>query len=249
MPIVKLIWDGNGLNDAIKHNNIIIIVDVLRFSSTAITAVNNGTTIIPSYTLSHAKTLSKKNGAMVSALSKYSLSPASFLKVPRNSEIILVSTNGARYSRLSSNAQLVLVGALLNAGAVAKHAYAISKQFGRDIAIVAAGEKKLVKKMGRNAFEESFADDKNKDWFCLEDFLGAGAIISGIAMEKTDEALYAQATFQKYKNKLLSIIRSAVSGRYLIDLKKENDIEFCSQLNKYTIVPQMVQGKIKKLMI
>jgi 2-phosphosulfolactate phosphatase len=77
--------------------------------------------------------------------------------------------------------------------------------------------------------------------FALEDFLGAGAIIAqmhGRDLEKSDEAMKASClAFERSVDSLSKVLSETKSGRRLLETGQSEDIEFCSQLNKFNGAP------------
>ena len=91
-------WGPIGVREALTRNDLVVIVDVLRFSSTVTTAEANGFTIIPSSSPEKAASLSLETGMPVSGktgVAKYSLSPVDYLNPKNPEELVLVSPNGA----------------------------------------------------------------------------------------------------------------------------------------------------------
>lgn len=77
-PKVKLDWHVEGLQFALEENDIVVIVDVLRFSSTVTTAIANGFIIYPVSDEEKGVKLAASIGAEMSehsGIAKYSLSP------------------------------------------------------------------------------------------------------------------------------------------------------------------------------
>lgn len=238
-------WGFNGIKRAVRKGDIIIVVDILRFTSTAVTATANDFTIYPSSSTEETGTLLKKYNAQVASkdpISKYSLSPLSFLeKSPEN--VILVSPNGAKCSRLASNSKHAFVGAFLNMKSIGRHVSALAKKMKKNVTVVGAGEITLghIEMIG---IEKKLVNQKNKEYFCLEDMLGSGGIISEMRIKKTEKALFAEKWFKKTKDNLVDIVSTTVGGRHLIETGRKNEVEFCLFINKYPCVPKIEGDKI-----
>jgi len=248
MTKVKLDWNIEGLQFALKEKNIIVIVDTLRFSSAVTTAIANGFTIYPVSNEEKGKEFAKSIGAEMSGrseIAKYSLSPQSFLKTSDNKKVVLYSPNGARCAELIKGKDIAYIGCLLNAKAVGKQVTKISKKTNRNVTIIAAGEKRGIE-LGERI--EYFKDKKGfQKVFAVEDYLGAGAIISYINLPKTPEAEVCELAFNSSKNKLEKLLLESFSGKYLVQTKRKGDVEWSTQLNYYNVVPIVREGIIDKL--
>jgi 2-phosphosulfolactate phosphatase len=245
MQNLKLRWGTNGMRRAIKEKNIVVIVDVFRFSSAVVTAISNKVTIIPASNLKEAVLLSKKYNAIISnsysPTSKriFSLSPQSFFRAPKNIKVALISPNGARCCRIGKNSKNVFIGCFLNAKTIGKYVEKLSENLQKDVTILAAGDFGLPKKFKRSEVEEQFITKSNSKFFSLEDFLGAGAIINEMKLEKNDDAIFAQNCYNSFKKELRKILRETVGGKYLILTNREKDLEYCIKLNRYKCIPKL----------
>jgi 2-phosphosulfolactate phosphatase len=73
----------------------------------------------------------------------------------------------------------------------------------------------------------------------IEDYLGAGAILSYLEHEKSPEARVCQGSFQSVQNDLEEIIWDCGSGRELREAGFEADVRYALQLNLLDSVPVM----------
>ena len=138
----------------------------------------------------------------------------------------MTTTSGTRAIVRCRGAEHVLVGAFLNAEAVAKKAAAMAYSNGVNVSFVLAGEKGL---------------------FSFADFLCAGAIGSGFPIgdfDSSDEALAAVFAFECAKNTLVESVRKSRHARHLAELGFERDIEFSCMLNCFGQVPVYSDGKV-----
>jgi 2-phosphosulfolactate phosphatase len=106
-------------------SDVVIIVDVLSFSTAVDIAVARGATVEPSADPSRS----------VRTLDRYSLSPASLLEIPEGYHLVLPSPNGATLSLLAGGP--AFTACLRNATAVAHAARACGSTF----AVIPAGER------------------------------------------------------------------------------------------------------------
>jgi len=225
---------------AVKRGDLIVVVDVLRCTSTIITALANGAeAIIPVRTLREAYKLARENPNYILAGERGGLKPRGFKlgnsplefrrEVVEGRTIILTTTSGTVALTRSRGARTILVGALLNAEATAKKALEMAEKAGVDISIVLSGKK------GR---------------FSLEDFICAGAIgyrINSGDVELSDAATAATLTFHSAKGKLFDEIRCGEHAKHLINLGLEDDVKFCCRMDLFNLVPIYRNGVIKPL--
>lgn len=147
----------------------------------------------------------------------YSLSPASFDKMPYVERVVLPSPNGSTLTLLASDSSLVLCGCLRNASVVAETARKYQQ-----IGVVPAGER--------------WPDGSLRP--ALEDWLGAGAIISNLPGSWSPEATAAISAFEASKGDLPQALRTCPSGVELLDDGYGEDVELAGQLDSSKAVPQ-----------
>lgn len=117
----RLDWGRDGVRRAALRRDIVVVVDVLRFSTATVAAVEHGALIYPCAPFDDAGALARRVGAEVAAdhlgtaaPHPYSLSPASYDRVPPGTRVVLPSPNGAACARAAHDAPYVFVGALVN---------------------------------------------------------------------------------------------------------------------------------------
>jgi len=212
-------WGLQGLRTSAR-NRVVVIVDVLSFSTAATIAVGRGATIFPcEWNDDRAVALAKETRAELASKrgqGKFSLAPASLRDVPRGLRLVLPSPNGSTlaYVARELDATAVVIGCLRNAAAVA------SWVGDRPVAVIAAGEK--------------WSDGSLR--FAIEDWLGAGAIISRLA-NRTHNAEAAAASFERLRDRIHETLTASRSGRELIDLGYPEDVDLASELDVDRAVP------------
>ena len=72
----------------------------------------------------------------------------------------------------------------------------------------------------------------------LEDWLGAGAIISNLPGSWFPEATAAVSAFETQRTELLQAMKTCPSGVELLDGGYDEDVELAGQLDSSTAVPQ-----------
>jgi len=222
---------------AVQRGDVIIVIDVLRCSSSIITALSNGAEgVIPIKTLQEARRRHRENPGSLLAGERRGLKPKGFdlgnsplqftPEKVKNRLIILTTTSGAKAISLAKNGRWVFIGALLNVEAVAKEALKIAERERHGISLLLAGK---------------------EGGFSLEDFICAGAAIENLPKEKvglSDAALAAALAFQQARESLSGIIHQGSHAQYLKSIGLEEDIKFCSQMNVFLMVPVLKDGVI-----
>ncbi|MEM1507407.1 MAG: 2-phosphosulfolactate phosphatase [Candidatus Bathyarchaeia archaeon] len=215
---------------AVKRGDLIIVVDVLRCTSTIVTALANGAKeIIPVKSLKEARRKHAENPSYLLAGERGGLKPSGFdlgnspLEYTHEKilgrTIVLTTTSGTKALENSRGAKWVLVGSFLNLNAVAEKALSIAMNRGVDICVVQSGTD------GR---------------FSLEDFICAGAIINSLTrgnVNLSDSAKAAQLGFKHVENNLCANIMRSEHSRRLIKLGFIEDIKFSCQMNLFPIAP------------
>ncbi len=217
MPKLNLDWGAEGLASAIGRNDDIVIIDVLRFSSTITTAINFGFVIEPR---------ASKDRKTESS----TLSPLYFLDKPP-SRVEVFSSNGAFLAVSATKARHVVFGSLLNAHAIGEH---ISGR-DADVSLIAAGEIYDYRLPLLSDFEKDMA--QGNKIFCIEDILGAGAISSFSTIEKSRECLKAERLFKMSQEMIGRILEDSASGKIDISRGRRADVVHCSKVNRYSVVP------------
>lgn len=229
---IRCEWGIKGIEMLSPVSDVIIIVDILSFSTSVDIAVSNGATVIPylfdskkafDFSLSVNAILAERDRKVPG---KFSLSPSSLINIPQHTRLVLPSPNGSSLS-LSAVNSFTLCGCIRNAKAVAE--FAMSK--GKRISVIPAGEK--------------WPDGSLRTAF--EDLAGAGAIISYLKGELSPESIASAAVYQDIKNELLINIKNCSSGKELIERGFETDIDLACVLNVSNSVPGLVNGEYTEL--
>lgn len=243
-PCIHIDWSTDGLQFALKSNDIVIIVDTLRFSSAVVTAVAHGFTVYPVADERKGRELAASVGAVMAGKpgkARYSLSPRSFLDRERaGTVVVLYSPNGAVCASHIQHNDTAYIGCFLNARAVAQHLRACVDTTDRNVTMLACGEQRAFASGERIIYVK----EDGQRVFAVEDYLACGAIISFIDMDKTAEATICEATFRATRDHLLELMLGSFSGRYLNDKGLAADVEHAAQINLYDTVPVVCEGRI-----
>jgi 2-phosphosulfolactate phosphatase len=223
-------WGLRGVEVLRDRVAVLVIVDVMSFSTTVDVAVARGASVIP-FPLgdrAEAQVAAAAAGAVLAeprnALGAgFSLSPASLVGIASGARLLLPSPNGSRLS-LSGGTVPVFTGCLRNAEAVAAATRAVAGEGA--VGVVPAGE--------------LWSDGSLRP--AVEDLLGAGAILDALDLPLSAEARVARAAFRAVAADLALILRESVSGQELIDRGFDEDVEFAAALNVSTIAPFLRDG-------
>lgn len=240
-PLVSVEFSAMDALKAVQRGDAVIVIDVLRCCSTIVTALANGAEgVIPTKTVNEARRLHKKYPELILAGERRGIKPRGFdlgnspLEFsPRaigGKRIIFTTTSGTKAVVLSQKTRWVLIGALLNAEAVAKAALKIAEKERLGISLVLSGRK------GKH--------------FSLEDFLCAGLIVESLPtdrVELSDAALGSCLAYQQSRGSLYETIQKGYHARYVKSIGFGEDVRFCSQANVFDIVPICTNGTIISL--
>jgi len=218
---------------------VLVIVDTLSFSTAVATAVHHGGLVYPCPEGEDPFKLAKSIGgeaavgrADIPKGGRFSLSPLTYAGLKPGTRIVLSSPNGATCSHCSRQVPHLFVGALVNARAVAAAVTHVlnKKDASACVTVIACGER------------ETALPEDNPIRFAVEDYLGAGAILSYLRFKKSPEARVCQSAFVDNKKDMRSMLWECESGRELQAQGFGRDVEFASQLNLYDSVPILHEG-------
>ncbi|MBC8005828.1 MAG: 2-phosphosulfolactate phosphatase [Verrucomicrobia bacterium] len=215
------IYDKHADND-----NLVVIVDILRATSSICAAIHNGVqSIIPVATVEEARVLKAKGYMVASERDGYVLDFADFGNSPFNftpeivkgKEIVYSTTNGTRCIHMASHSKAVVIASFLNISAVAQW-------------LIEQNAPVLI-------FCASW-----KDRFSLEDTVFAGALAekllqSGNFDSNCDAVTASVDLWTIAQDDLLKYIeKSAQKGR-LASKGLDDCIEYCLTADQTSVVP------------
>lgn len=222
---------GEARSDDFLHKTVIVI-DVLRATSTIITALIHGCrSIVPVETVLKAKELYREGDLLGGERFckkipgfDFGNSPLEYTREAiQGKRIILTTTNGTRGIQKAIKADHVLAGAFLNSKACAETAAHLK----RDTVIVCAG---------------------TQDVFSLEDGLCAGHILEELVLllgEKqistNDFGLAMRGCYLQVKDRLLETLLTCSNGKKMCKSGFQADITACAQTNMTDQVPILEQ--------
>ena len=235
----RLAWGSDGLAFLAPQCDVVVIVDVLRFSSAVSVAVEAGATIDPfPFGDPRAAEHAERVGAAVAghrSPGRPSLSPTDLLRVSRGERIVLPSPNGSALAveAAERSVPFVLAGCFRNAAATARRATMLAHD--GTIGVLAAGERwHRVDGPLRPA---------------TEDLLGAGAVLQALDPAGSVSApccdpgaAAARAAFLDARPRLREVLEATESGRELIDRGDGDDVVTSAQLDVTDLAAQLIDG-------
>jgi len=222
-------------------DRLVVIIDVLRATSTIITALDNGCKeVIPVTEIEEAVNISRsidpegfllggeRNAVKIDGF-HLSNSPLEYTReVVEGRTVVITTTNGTKAIKKAGDAREVLIGGFLNASAVGDHVACKDM----DVTIICAG---------------------TGGKFSLDDIITAGAIIDGIMqkavspVELDDLALVCKFLYDSHKDHVLDALKDTYHYRVLEKAGFYEDIRFCFQKDRMATVPVYKDGVIKHL--
>lgn len=232
-------WGPPGARLAGDRGDVVVIVDVLAFSTSVALTVDRGG-IALSYSADELDAMGGRDQAAASlgaeivakdraaTTARFSLSPASLATIGPGDRLIFTSLNGAACTAAASNAPYVMVGALTNRIAVAQ---AVRRLLDNGVAarctIVACGERWT-----------SVSNEPDSLRPGIEDLVGAGGIAAALSdLPASTEAEIAAAAFLASEPRIHDVLRSCVSGRELIDRGFPDDVDLAAAIDSSAAVP------------
>ncbi len=229
-------WGLDGLAELAPVCDVIVVVDVLRFTTAVSVAVAGGSMIFPyRWESDEAAGYAADRGAVLARRREdgpVSLSPTALMSLPRGSRVVLPSPNGSSlaFEALNFGTPFVLAGSLRNAAATARRASSLAHD--GPIGVIAAGERRP----GSAALRPS-----------VEDLLGAGAVLTVLdpAGSISDpgcspEAAAARSAFVSARPLLGDVLAECTSGRELARLGFADDVAAAAQLDAGNVAAQLV---------
>jgi 2-phosphosulfolactate phosphatase len=221
----------------------IVVIDVLRASTTMTVALNNGAReIIPVASIESAVKISgslfgevtlrggERNGKMIEGFNLGN-SPLEYTETAvKGKSIIYCTTNGSVAMSKSRYAKILVVASFVNISTVVDFMKAENKDF----LIICAGRL------------------NNLGHFSMEDSVCAGLIIQklskieGLELELTDAAQAALALQKAFGKSILKLLKSTEHGKLLMEIGFGDDLKVCAMLDSVPVLP-MLNGTVIKL--
>jgi 2-phosphosulfolactate phosphatase len=217
-------------------NSIVVIIDVLRATSTIATALYNGAKcVIPVDSVTRCMeigrqiegiTAGERDGQIAEGL-EYGNSPFEY---PRDfvegKTLVLTTTNGTRllHMALEKGAKQIITGSFPNLSAVCAH--------------LLSSKQNVI--LGCAAW---------KDRVNIEDMLFAGAVISNIGQHfsiNCDSSHMAETMYAKARKDLFAFMKKNEASHYhrLMNFGLEKDIRYCLSPDGANVLPVYDEGKL-----
>ena len=221
-----------------ETDSVYVIIDVLRATSTIVTAFMNGcVSVVPVAEVEDAFRMARGplDGALVGgerggvAVEGFDLgnSPRDYTSTRVcGKTIVITTTNGSRAFQSIPAGRVGIVASFLNMGAVARHCLRRNK----DIMFIPSGRKGA---------------------FSLEDTVCAGGITEAIRKQRkdnvhmTDAAFASEVLFGRFRANLPEMLRSSIPGRHLREIGLGSDLEYCAQVDVTLVTPTYQGGRIE----
>jgi 2-phosphosulfolactate phosphatase len=219
---VRFDWGPAAI--AALGGDMVVVVDVLRFTTAVDAAVSRDAHVYPyRWRDASAGRFAAEVGAELADSAGdagLSLSPRSLLGLEPGAKIVLPSPNGSTCAVVASEAGMTVVAACLrNAGAVA----AWLNNCPGPVTVIACGER--------------WPDGSLRP--CLEDYLGAGAVVAGLAGDRSPEARAAAAAWHDAEPNVAGVLWSTASGRELQERGWAADLDAAAAVNISQSVPAL----------
>jgi 2-phosphosulfolactate phosphatase len=219
---VRFGWGMAAVERLAPISDVVIIVDVLSFTTSVEIATARGAVVFPYRGRGDdAAEFARSVGAKLASINRtggdFSLSPASLRTIPAGTRLVLPSPNGSTLS-LGTGSTPTLAACLRNCRAVA----AAAARLGQTITVIAAGERWREDQTLRPAFEDQF---------------GAGAVISFLPGDRSPEAFAAATVFQAGHEKTYELIKDCGSGKELVARGSGDDLALAAQVDVSDCVP------------
>ena len=220
-------------------DSIVVIIDILRATSTITTAIYNGAkAVIPVDSVAECVKLGKqmevisageRDGQIAEGL-KYGNTPFQYTpEFIRGKTLVLTTTNGTRllHMALGANAKEIIIGAFCNISAVCEHLTGQNK----NVILACAGWKNRVN---------------------FEDTLFAGAVANRIRSHfqvNCDATGMSESLFLQAEEDLFEFMKKNNASHYhrLMGFGHEEDIRYCLTNDNASVLPVYSNGKLIKM--
>jgi 2-phosphosulfolactate phosphatase len=217
---------------------VVLVLDVLRATSTIVEALASGARrVLPVATVDEAAILAQKLDRSTTLLcgerncrliEGFDLgnSPAEFTPARvRGKSLIMSTTNGTVALLAASAAPRVIVASFLNFSAVVEAVV----QDGSDCTILCSGRDRR---------------------FAMEDAVCAGMFAQrlrerlGGTIRRNDGAAAAMSMAGRYGKSLERMFRGSAAGRHIVEAGLADDLAFCAELDRHTVVPELKDREV-----
>lgn len=214
------------------QGKVVVVIDVLRATTTMTVALDQGATkVIPVESIEECLSYKDKpdhilagerGGQKVEGFS-YGNSPFEYMDgVVKGKTLVLTTTNGTRAIKMSSDAKEILIGGFLNFSALNRWLLNEST----DTVLLCSGW---------------------RDKFNLEDTIFAGAIINHLKeyfLVDSDSAFAAEKLYLNSRRNMLHYMKQSSHYKRLAKFGVVNDIKYCLRPDLTNVVPILKEGAL-----
>jgi 2-phosphosulfolactate phosphatase len=226
---VRFEWGTTGTAALAVGAAVVAVIDVLRFTTAVEAALGRGASVFPyRWRDDSAPAFAESVGATLaegSDPSGPSLSPLSLCRLNGGDAVVLPSPNGSTCTAIAAEAGAAVVAACLrNLSAVAD---GLNDSEG-PVVVIACGER--------------WSDGSLRP--CIEDLLGAGALIGRLRGSRSPEAESAARAWDvATQGDVATSLHSSGSGRELHAKDHGDDVTYAAELDVSTVVPVLRDGR------
>jgi 2-phosphosulfolactate phosphatase len=240
---IRVYFSPNSLDEIALRDKTIVVIDVLRASTTITYAMNAGAReVIPVASVDQAMKIvgnlfststilcGERGGKRIEGF-KLGNSPAEYTKeVVEGKSLILTTTNGAVALTKAKHARHCFVGSFVNISAVAHALTELPDLEETGLVIICSGR---------------------EDDFSLEDSVCAGMLIHKLGstvtnIELTDSARTVSSDYESFGKSIYGTLLESDHGKYLASIGFADDIKTASIVDSVPIVPVLEQTAIKR---
>ena len=230
---VRFEWGPMGLRTLAPTVDVVIVVDVLSFTTCVDVALGRGAEVFPykwhdGSEAAFAESVDAIVAGPRGGSHPYTLSPASLEQLPAGTRLVLPSPNGSALlsGAVGAGAQSAVAACLRNAAAVG--AWFADQDV--SVAVIAAGER--------------WNGVTGPMRAAIEDLWGAGAVLSLFAPDDlSPEARVAAAAWRTVEPSIVEEIQASTSGRELARADHPADVLLASAAHVSELVPGLVDGR------
>jgi 2-phosphosulfolactate phosphatase len=234
-PSIEVCLSPALLNLYDVKSSIVVIIDVLRATSTICTALYNGAArVIPVSSVpdciaigeqTGGITAGERDGKVIEGL-EHGNSPFEYSReFIGGKTLVLTTTNGTKLLHMAKDAVEIITGSFPNISAVCDYLIAQNKP----VILGCAGWKDRVN---------------------MEDTLFAGAVVSRIKEHfdvNCDSALMAEGLYETYKDNIQEVMKQASHYKRLAKYHLEKDIRYCLTPDGANVLPIYRNGELVTL--
>ena len=240
---IDLSFNAGQFDELQLREKNVIVLDVLRASSTITVALNNGAReIIPVASIESAVKISgslfgevtlrggERNGKTIEGFNLGN-SPLEYSETAvKGKSIIYCTTNGSVAMAKSRYARTLAVGSFINLTATTD----FIRDENKDFLFICAGRANTIGN------------------FSLEDAVCAGMMIQNLLkaesleVELSDSAKAAHALSKSFGRSILKMLKTSEHGKYLIEIGFAEDLKICAQVDSVPVLP-ILTGTVIKL--